>query len=88
MQPLKNWSKGYSTGMANSDAVLSAEGMPICRMVEPVVPNAIDLILAAPMMRNALVDLVQCILSGGDPTEKNEQGVSLLMQAQQAIPKV
>jgi L-lysine 2,3-aminomutase len=32
--------------------------------------------------------LVQCILSGGDPTEKNEQGVSLLMQAQQAIPKV
>ena len=87
MEPFKPWSKGYSTGMANSDAVMTAEGMPICRMVEPVVPQAIDLILAAPLMQKALTDLIQCILKGDDPTDKDENGISLLMQAQQALPR-
>ena len=86
-QPFTPWSKGYSTGITNSDAVLTAEGMPICRMVEPVVPNAIDLILAAPLMCKALTDLVQCLTMGNDPMEKNEAGVSLLMQAQQSLPR-
>lgn len=87
MEPLKPWSKGYSTGMANSDAVLTAEGMPVCRMVDPVVPHAIELILAAPLMHKALTDLIQCIVMGHDPTEKNADGISPLMQAQQSLPR-
>ena len=87
MEPFKPWSKGYSTGMANSDAVLTAEGIPVCRMVEPVVPHAIDLILAAPVMQKALTDLIQCIVMGHDPTEKNADGISPLMQAQQSLPR-
>lgn len=87
MEQFKPWSKGYSTGMVNSDAVLTAEGMPICRMVEPVVPQAIDLILAAPMMHKALTDLIQCILKGDDPTDKDENGISLVKKAQLALPR-
>lgn len=87
MEQFKPWSKGYSMGMVNSDAVMSAEGMPICRMVEPVVPHAIEVILAAPAMHKALTDLIQCILNGDDPTDKDENGMSLLMQAQQALPR-
>ena len=87
MEPFKPWSKGYSTGMANSDAVLTAEGMPICRMVEPVVPHAINLILAAPLMQKALTDLIQCILNGDDPTDKNENGMSLVKMAQLSLPR-
>ena len=87
MEQFKPWSKGYSTGMANSDAVLTAEGMPICRMVEPVVPQAIELILAAPLMHKALSDLIQCILKGDDPTDKDENGMSLVKMAQLALPR-
>ena len=87
MEQFKPWSKGYSTGMVNSDAVLTAEGMPICRMVEPVVPQAIELILAAPMMHKALTDLIQCILKGDDPTDKDENGMSLVKKAQLALPR-
>lgn len=87
MEQFKPWSKGYSTGMVNSDAVMSAEGMPICRMVEPLVPQAIDLILAAPMMHKALTDLIQCILKGDDPTDKDENGISLVKKAQLALPR-
>ena len=86
-QIFKPWSKGYSTSMTNADAVMTAEGMPVCRMVEPVVPDAIDLILAAPAMHKALADLVQCLAMGNDPAEKNPAGVSLLMLAQQSLPK-
>ena len=87
MEQFKPWSKGYSTGMVNSDAVLTAEGMPICRMVEPVVPQAIELILAAPIMHKALNDLIQCILKGDDPTDKDENGMSLVKMAQLALPR-
>ena len=87
MEQFKPWSKGYSTGMVNSDAVLTAEGMPICRMVEPVVPQAIELILAAPIMHKALTDLIQCILKGDDPTDKDENGISLVKKAQLALPR-
>ena len=87
MEQFKPWSKGYSTGMVNSDAVLTAEGMPICRMVEPLVPQAIDLILAAPLMHKALSDLIQCILKGDDPTDKDENGMSLVKMAQLALPR-
>ena len=87
MEQFKPWSKGYSTGMVNSDAVMSAEGMPICRMVEPVVPQAIELILVAPAMHKALTNLIQCILKGDDPTDKDENGMSLIKLAQQALPR-
>ena len=77
----KPWSKGFSAGPATTEAVLTAEGIPVCRMVEPSVPKAAELILMAPQLHAALSDIVKCLISGDDPTAKGEDGFSLVAKA-------
>lgn len=77
----KPWSKGNTTAIVNSDAVFTAEGMPVCRMIDPLVPNAAELILLAPQLHQLLNEMIQAVMLGNDPAEKDKDGVSLLMRA-------
>ena len=76
-----SWSIGYSAGIATTEAVINADGKPICRMVDPSVDGALALVIAAPVLRKTLADIVQCIVLGNDPTEKGEDGLSLVARA-------